>query len=130
SIADKAAYHLLESATLRTKGEGSDAPLELLAKQFGDHTAEVMKKLGLQDEKLEVLRKSMAEEISVLDQKHSRGGYGGSPSHTKSVGDSFVESDGFVNFIDVKDQKNARPGEMRLKASLTTATTNAAGSVG
>ncbi|WP_407808082.1 hypothetical protein, partial [Staphylococcus aureus] len=29
-----------------------------------------------------------------------------------------------------KDQKNARPGEMRLKASITTATTNAAGSAG
>lgn len=130
TTAEKAAVHLLDSAKMRTKGEGSDTPLELLAKQFGEHTAEVMKKLGIQDEKLQKLHGEMTESILTLEQKASRGGGGGGFSSVKSVGASFVESDGFANFLDAKDQKNARPGEMRIKASLTTATTNAAGSVG
>ncbi|NTA84910.1 phage major capsid protein, partial [Agrobacterium tumefaciens] len=131
TLAESAALHLLDSAQLRTKGEGSDTPIELLAKQFGDHTAEVLKKLGIQDEKLKKLHDQMNEGIAELEQKAARGGhYGGGAVRGKSVGESFIESDGFTNFLDVKDQKNARPGEMRLKASITTATTNAAGSAG
>lgn len=131
TLTESAALHLFDSAKMRTKSEGSDAPLELLAKQFGEHTAEVMKKLGIQDDKLKLLHEQMNEGIATLEQKSLRGNYGGGGNHSgKSVGASFVESDGFANFLDVKDQKNARPGEMRVKASITTATTNAAGSAG
>ncbi|WP_320188261.1 phage major capsid protein [Agrobacterium rosae] len=130
TLTESAALHLFDSAKMRTKSEGSDAPLELLAKQFGEHTAEVMKKLGIQDDKLKLLHDQMNEGIATLEQKSLRGNYGGGNHSGKSVGASFVESDGFTNFLDVKDQKNARPGEMRLKASITTATTNAAGSAG
>ncbi|MBB3944762.1 HK97 family phage major capsid protein [Rhizobium skierniewicense] len=131
TLTESAALHLFDSAKMRTKSEGSDAPLELLAKQFGEHTAEVMKKLGIQDEKLKKLHEGMNESIATLEQKAARANYAGGGNHSgKSVGASFVESDGFANFLDVKDQKNARPGEMRVKASITTATTNAAGSAG
>ncbi len=133
TLAESAALHLFDSAKMRTKGEGSDGPIELLAKQFGEHVAEVLKRLGVQDQKLKELHNGMVEGIAELEQKAARAGggyYPGDGRSGKSVGESFIESDGFANFLDVKDQKNARPGEMRLKASITTATTNAAGSAG
>lgn len=131
TLAESATLHLFDSAKMRTKGEGSDGPIELLAKQFGEHVAEVLKRLGVQDQKLKELHNGMVEGIAELEQKATRANYaGGGAFSSKSVGESFIESDGFTKFLDVKDQKNARPGEMRLKASITTATTNAAGSAG
>jgi HK97 family phage major capsid protein len=69
------------------------------------------------------------EQIATLEQKMARGG-GGQPEAAKSLGEQFVESEGFKSFQDSKFAKSARGADMKVKATLTSLTTDAAGSVG
>lgn len=67
--------------------------------------------------------------LDDLEQKMARGGGQGDEGQ-KSIGAQFVESDGFKNFAASGFSAGHRSGDMQVKATLTSATTDAAGSVG
>lgn len=71
----------------------------------------------------------LTEQVAGLEQKFARGGGDETEAH-KSIGEQFVESEGFKSFADTGFSKNARGGDLRIKATLTTATTDTAGAVG
>jgi HK97 family phage major capsid protein len=69
---------------------------------------------------------ALATEVHDLQQKASRpAGQGDAP---KSIGDQFVEADGVKSFLESKPSSGK--ADMRVKATLTSATTDSAGSVG
>jgi len=72
---------------------------------------------------------SLSEQFAEIEQKMARGG-GNQPEAQKSLGEQFVESEGFKAFQAAGFSKGARGGDMQVKATLTSATTDAAGSVG
>ncbi|QBX38663.1 phage major capsid protein [Brevundimonas sp. S30B] len=67
--------------------------------------------------------------LDDLEQKLARGG-GHEEERAKSIGERFVESEGFKSFEATGFSKSARGGDLQIKATLTSATTDAAGSVG
>lgn len=67
--------------------------------------------------------------LDELEQKMARGGPA-QDDRQKSIGEQFVESDGFKAFEATGFAKTAQRGDMQIKATLTSATTDAAGSVG
>ena len=67
--------------------------------------------------------------LDDLEQKMARGG-GNDDDRQKSIGEQFVESEGFKNFEATGFSKSARGGDLQIKATLTSATTDAAGAVG
>jgi len=67
--------------------------------------------------------------LDELEQKMARGGPA-DDERQKSIGEQFVESDGFKSFEATGFAKTAQRGDMQIKATLTSATTAAAGSVG
>lgn len=67
--------------------------------------------------------------LDDLEQKMARGG-GNADEGQKSIGEQFVQSDGFKAFQASGFSAGARAGDMQVKATLTSATTDAAGSVG
>tara|TARA_R100001369_G_scaffold92195_1_gene135991 strand:- start:37788 stop:39110 length:1323 start_codon:yes stop_codon:yes gene_type:complete len=71
----------------------------------------------------------LAEQASGIEQKMSRGG-GDEHERRKSIGEQFVESEGYKAFEATGFSKSARAADLNVKATLTTATTDAAGSVG
>ncbi|MFK0338720.1 phage major capsid protein [Agrobacterium deltaense] len=71
----------------------------------------------------------LTEQMAELEQKMARGGKGGDDP-AKTFGEQFVESEGFKSFQDSKFSKSARGADLKVKATLTSATTDAAGSVG
>lgn len=66
--------------------------------------------------------------LDELEQKAARGG--GADDAPKSIGAQFVESEGFKNWQASDFAKSHRGTDLRIKATLTSATTDAAGSVG
>lgn len=71
----------------------------------------------------------LSEQLAAIEQRIARGEGGGEDGH-KSIGEQFVESEGFKSFQDSKFAKSARGADLKIKATLTSATTDAAGSVG
>lgn len=71
----------------------------------------------------------LAEQVAEIEQKMARGG-NGDEDVEKSLGEQFVESDGFKAFQESGFSKGARGADMKVKATLTSLTTDAAGSVG
>lgn len=71
----------------------------------------------------------LSEQLAEIEQKMARGG-GHQDEAQKSLGEQFVESEGFKAFQATGFSKAAGRGDMRVKATLTSATTDAAGSVG
>lgn len=67
--------------------------------------------------------------LDELEQKMARGGRDGD-DRPKSIGEQFVESEGFKSFEATGFSKSARGGDLQIKATLTSATSDAAGSVG
>ena len=67
--------------------------------------------------------------LDELEQKMARGGPA-EDDRQKSIGEQFVESEGFKSFEATGFAKTAQRGDMQIKATLTSATTAAAGSVG
>lgn len=67
-------------------------------------------------------------QMDDLEQKLSRGGAG--EGEAKSIGEQFTDSDGFKAFADSGFSKGVGRADLSIKATLTSATTNAAGSVG
>lgn len=129
-VVKAAAAHLLDSA-IKTKNEnggGDDDPLALIAKKFGEHAAEVMKKLGASNDELRVLK----EQFATLEQKALEGlGRGNRRAEPDSLGKQFVESDRFKGFIESGGHQSAHGRvDLQVKTTLTSLTTDAAGSVG
>lgn len=73
---------------------------------------------------------TLTEQLAALEQTVAKQKKGGSDDKQKSLGEQFVESDGFKGFQDSGFSKSARGGDLKVKATLTSATTDAAGSVG
>jgi len=67
--------------------------------------------------------------LDDLEQKMARGGSDAEHA-AKSIGQQFVESEGFKSFEGTGFSKTAQRADMQVKATLTSATTAAAGSVG
>lgn len=72
---------------------------------------------------------ALGEQVSKLEQRVERG-KGSDDEAQKSIGEQFVESDAFKAFMDHDFSKSARGADMKIKATLTSLTTDAAGSVG
>lgn len=70
---------------------------------------------------------SLKAVLAEVEQKMSRGG--DAPEAIKSLGEQFTESDEFKSFA-ATGFSDRNKANLRLKATLTTATTSAAGSVG
>lgn len=71
----------------------------------------------------------LTEQVAELEQKMARNrGNGDDPQ--KSIGEQFTESESFKSFQDSKFSKSARGADLKVKATLTSLTTDAAGSVG
>lgn len=112
-----AIVHLANSAAPFNMKDAGD-PLELIAKKFGDHAAEVMTKLGASNDQIAGIR----ARIDELEQKSMRSG----PSHDyipDTLGKVFAESHDLKSFADYQ----ARPSRysMNMKASITSAATSA-----
>jgi HK97 family phage major capsid protein len=75
-------------------------------------------------EKLSAGGAELSDRLMAVEQKLARRSVGGMA--TKSVGERFVESDGFKSLIEGKSSK----AQLSVKATITSATTDAAGSVG
>ncbi|MBT9370282.1 phage major capsid protein [Rhizobium sp. CSW-27] len=72
---------------------------------------------------------ALKEQLAEIEQKMARGpGNGATPE--KSFGEQFVESDGFKAWKETGFSKNARGADLKVKATLTSATTSSVGSVG
>lgn len=84
---------------------------------------------GLKTKADEALTKmnGLNEQVAQLEQKAARGNKG-SPAGEKSIGEQFVENDKVKEFLG-QAQPRGRV-DLSTKATLTSATTNAAGSVG
>ncbi|HTV69320.1 MAG TPA: phage major capsid protein [Rhizobiaceae bacterium] len=68
-------------------------------------------------------------QVAEIEQKLARGGKG-EDDKAKSIGEQFVESEGFKQFQASDFSKSARGADMKVKATLTSAITDSAGSVG
>lgn len=111
--------HLASSAaTLHTK-DGGD-PLAQIAKKFGDHTAQVMEKLGATNDKLSGLDARMLE-MEQKDARRSR--YADLASEPETLGKQFAENPELKSFAEYQ----ARPSRysMQIKATITSADTSA-----
>lgn len=98
-------------------------------KAGGDASEELKQKA---DEALTLgneLKSSMTARLDELEQKMVKRQKGGA-ERPKSLGEQFVESEGFKAFEQSGFSKQARGGDLRVKATLTSLTTDAAGSVG
>ncbi|MEY9196631.1 HK97 family phage major capsid protein [Sinorhizobium fredii] len=71
----------------------------------------------------------LTEQVAELEQKMARNRGTGDDAQ-KSIGEQFTESDSFKAFQDSKFAKSARGADLKVKATLTSLTTDAAGSVG
>lgn len=71
----------------------------------------------------------LTEQVAELEQKMARN-RGTGDDQQKSIGEQFTESESFKSFQDSKFAKSARGADLKVKATLTSLTTDAAGSVG
>lgn len=83
-----------------------------------------------QADELLIKMNGLTAQVEAVEQKLARGGGASEPQRQKSIGEQFIESEGFKAFEASGFSKSARGGDMRVKASLTSLTTDAAGSVG
>lgn len=94
-----------------------------LAKAFGTHHDEV--KAGLKE--LTLKASENTARLDEMEQKAARRG-GGDPAPAQSLGGQFIEQDGLKHFAEFG--RNGQKFDFETKATITTATTDAAGSVG
>lgn len=71
---------------------------------------------------------ALSEQIAQIEQKMDRGGDGGGEER-KTFGERFVEADGVKEFLADGGPRGAK-ADLRFKATLTSAVTDAAGSIG
>lgn len=70
----------------------------------------------------------LTEQVAQIEQKLARGGNGGETEEQQSLGQQFVGSENVKDWLAGNPTKGK--ADMRVKATLTSATTNAAGSMG
>ncbi|WP_107341496.1 phage major capsid protein [Agrobacterium pusense] len=111
-----ATAHLLDQSGFRTK---SGDPLDLMAKKFGVHSAEVISKLGATNDNLNLVQARLDE----LEQKTARASGGFVASEPETMGKQFTENEELKGFADYR----ARPSRfsMSVKATVTTGNTSA-----
>ena len=80
------------------------------------------------DEHLVKFNETLSERFGEIEQKLARGG--NDDEVPKTLGEQFVEGEGFKAFADSGFSKGARGADIKIKATLTSLTTDAAGSVG
>lgn len=97
---------------------------EDLAKAFGTHHDEV--KDGLKE--LSTKAAENGARLDDIEQKMARGGGPSSDLSAKSLGEQFIEQDGLKTFAEYG--RNGARFDWETKATITTATSNAAGSAG
>ena len=73
---------------------------------------------------------TLNEQLSALEQLVAKQKKGGGDDKPKSIGEQFVEGEGFKAFQDTGFSKSARAGDLKVKTTLTSLTTDAGGSVG
>ncbi len=85
---------------------------------------------GIKEQADEALTKmnGLTEQLAQIEQKLARGGAGGEGEAQKSFGEQFVENEGFKQWAEGSPTKGK--SDVRFKATITSATTNAAGSAG
>lgn len=128
-------------------GGGSPQELALQVKRQFDESLNAVKKIAedalgkanagetlsnsIKEQADEALLKmnGLKEQLDQVEQKLARNGGDGDDSQ-KSIGEQFLESEGYKAFAATGFSKTARAGDMQVKATLTSATTDAAGSVG
>ncbi|MDX0210204.1 phage major capsid protein [Sinorhizobium meliloti] len=118
-----AAAHLLASATpIQTKDAGD--PLEVLSKKFGEHVTATLEKLGATNKDME----SIKAQLIHLEQKSSRAAfYGGRSDRPDTWGETFTK--GRADELQRIASERGRTS-MEIKATITSATTDANGSAG
>lgn len=90
---------------------------------------ELSKSIKATTDEAMVKMNELGEQVTQLEQKMSRHGSDGQDDHEKSLGEQFTESDRFKNFSETGFDRSSS-ARLDVKASITTLTTNAAGSVG
>jgi len=84
---------------------------------------------GKADEALTKMN-GLTERLAQLEQVVSEKGDGNGDDKPKSIGEQFVEGEGFKAFEGTGFSKSARGGDLKIKATLVSATTDTAGAVG
>lgn len=115
---------MVEDAVGKVKGIAEEA---LGKARKGEEVSE-----GLKTKADEALTKmnGLNEQLSQLEQAVAKKSKGGGDEKPKSIGEQFVEGEGFKAFQDAGFSKSARSGDLRIKATLTSSTADAAGAVG
>ncbi len=110
---------LLSGAPIHTK-DGD--PLEVLRKSFGDHNAEVLRRLGVSDTEM----KQLSARLSEIEQKAARGYNPNFPTAPETWGTQVMRTE------DVRSINSNWRGRLRLdvKATITSSIAEAAGSAG
>lgn len=119
------AAHLLASASpLRTKDENSNH-LETLARKFGDHVSEVLKKLGATNSELHDVKARLTE----FEQKAVRSSfYSSNGTYAPSTfGQCFTKERG-DELYRISTERGRT--SLEIKAAITSATSDASGSAG
>lgn len=93
----------------------------------GDKLGETLK--GDIDQALIKMNAKVDEVTTDFEQKMARIN-GGRDDKSKTIGEQFTESEGFKSFESSGFSKNSRGADLQIKATLTSAVTDAAGSVG
>lgn len=118
-----AAAALLASAAPIHKKDGGD-PLDVLAKKFGDHVSVTLEKLGATNAELEGVKAQLFE----IEQKAARSDYShGGNMRPDTWGETFTK--GRADDLHRIASERGRTS-MEIKATITSATTDANGSAG
>lgn len=124
AAATAAILHLSSAAApLRVK-EGGD-PLDNIAKKFGDHAAEVVTKLGATNDRIKAIETAM-DELAV---KNALGGVPAPSRDADTIGYNVIRDEEMQSFAE-KSASGRGSASIQIKSTLTSATTDAAGSVG
>lgn len=100
--------------------------IETEIKSFQERADAEIKANGKANEDTKSALDGLADRLLGLEQKMSRRITIGDTAAVKSIGDQVIESEGFQAFA----AKSAEKAKINIKATITSATTDAAGSVG
>lgn len=103
-----------------------------LAKAIEDRDTETIKKLAAIEDETKTLGRRVDEEFAQIEQRLAEGGGGwGEPSgNAKSLGNTFIGDPSVIEGMKTLAGTGRGAVSMAVKATITSATTNAAGSAG
>lgn len=113
----RSAAALIAAGTHLQRKDAGD-PFDLLAKRFGDHASETLKRIGETDTRIS----GVAAQLAEIEQKMARGGGNGQPVTPDSWGEQFTKAPGLADFAG----EHSRPSRFRLqmKTTITTGATS------